>query len=244
MNRAGSVTATVLMLLCLGIGSTFIVMAQGLDLTLSRYFFSKGGAEGGWALGAEQPWKFLYRYGEVPGILLLVGVLVALAGTLLDRVSFTWKKPCLVVVLTILLGPGLLVNGILKNGWGRPRPADITAFGGTFQYRDAWPPCISCSGKSFTCGHCAIGFSMSSGAVLFLHNPLAAWTVVALGMTYGFLLGFGRLAQGGHFLTDVIWSFVLVYVVMALVYYFMFRVPNTHKRFFHGNGCWKEGSSE
>jgi membrane-associated PAP2 superfamily phosphatase len=73
---------------------------------------------------------------------------------------------------------------------------------------------------------------MSSGAVFFLQNPLAAWTVVALGMTYGSLLGFGRLAQGGHFLTDVIWSFVLVYVLMALVYYFMFRVPNTQKQLF------------
>jgi membrane-associated PAP2 superfamily phosphatase len=206
-------------------------MVLGLDMTLSGYFFAVGEAQGGWGIGAEQPWKSLYRYGEIPGILLLVGVFVVLVGTYLGRVPLAWRKPCLVVVLTIIIGPGLLVNGILKNGWGRPRPADITAFGGTVQYRDAWPPCISCPGKSFTCGHCAMGFSMSSAAVLLLHNPLAAWSVVGMGMAYGLLLGFGRLAQGGHFLTDVMWSFVFVYMVMALVYYFVFRFLDIPKQF-------------
>ena len=39
-------------------------------------------------------------------------------------------RTALFLTLSLLLGPGLLVNGILKPQWGRPRPIHVTQFGG------------------------------------------------------------------------------------------------------------------
>jgi membrane-associated PAP2 superfamily phosphatase len=48
---------------------------------------------------------------------------------------------------------------------------------------------------------------------------------LATGLLYGSLLSAARLIQGGHFLTDILWSFVIVYVVIAVLYYFVLPVP-------------------
>ena len=48
-----------------------------------------------------------------------------------------WRSPgvpgraAVFLVLSLLLGPGLLVNVILKDNWGRPRPGSVVEFGGT-----------------------------------------------------------------------------------------------------------------
>src|SRR6476619_7728679 len=34
------------------------------------------------------------------------------------------------LISTMILAPGLLVNVLLKDHWGRPRPIDVTQFGG------------------------------------------------------------------------------------------------------------------
>jgi len=231
MRHIPGILLTVLLVLFLGLATTLLFSGLGLDLALSTYFFSVEGAGGGWSLGTEQPWKSLYRYGEIPGILLSAGVMLVLIGTYLGLASATWRKPCLVVLITVLIGPGILVNGLLKTSWGRPRPVDVVEFGGAQQYRDVWPPSPRHSGKSFTCGHCAMGFSLSSAAVFFVSSPIGSWFVMALGLAYGFLLGVARVAQGGHFATDVVWSFVVVYAVMALVYAVVFQTMEIPRQF-------------
>jgi membrane-associated PAP2 superfamily phosphatase len=35
------------------------------------------------------------------------------------------------------------------------------------------------------------------------------------------LIGFVRIAQGGHFFTDVLWSAAIVWLISALLYYLM-----------------------
>jgi membrane-associated PAP2 superfamily phosphatase len=41
---------------------------------------------------------------------------------------------------------------------------------------------------------------------------LAAITIT-IGLVYGILIGLGRIVQGGHYLTDVLWSFGIVALV-------------------------------
>ena len=40
-------------------------------------------------------------------------------------------RPVLCLTLSLIVGPGILVNLILKDHWGRPRPVHVTMFGGT-----------------------------------------------------------------------------------------------------------------
>jgi lipid A 4'-phosphatase len=134
------------------------------------------------------------------------------------------------VILTVLLGSGLLVNGILKNCWGRPRPADIAAFGGSHGYKEVWQPLGPGQGKSFPCGHCSIAFATGSAIAFFPLHPALSTAALAGSIIFGFVMGAARVAQGGHFATDVIWSGTLVFIVIELLYYYVGHVPDARSR--------------
>jgi len=184
--------------------------ATGADLAVASYFYVPGA---GWPQGHDEPWSFLYRYGHIPGF-----VLAAVAGAVF-ALSFVIERfrrdrtAALFIVVFLALGPGLVVNTVFKDHWGRPRPADIEQFGGTEAYRHAWDPGRPGQGRSFPSGHAAIGFFlMAPFFVLRSRAPGWALKVLATGVLYGGLMGLGRMIQGGHFLTDIIWSGVLVYL--------------------------------
>ena len=44
------------------------------------------------------------------------------------------------LIATMALAPGLLVNVVLKDHWGRPRPIDVKQFGGQYQFMAWWDP--------------------------------------------------------------------------------------------------------
>jgi membrane-associated PAP2 superfamily phosphatase len=58
-----------------------------------------------------------------------------------------------------------------------------------------------------------------------LRRRAPGWARKALvaGVLYGLMMGLARMIQGGHYLTDVIWSGVLVYMT-GLVLYYLFRL--------------------
>jgi len=215
----------ILGLLIVGVAGTAILGATGWDLSWVSGFYSAGGARGGWTHGREEPWGFLYDYGEIPPFILAAAALALYMAAKSGKARREYSRTCLVVILSVILGPGILVNGILKPCWGRPRPAEIAAFGGTQEYRPVWRPSGPGGGKSFPCGHCSMGFSMASGAAFYSFHPVLSICALAGGIAYGLLLGLTRIIQGGHFPTDVLWAGVLVLGVIAVLYYFVFRVP-------------------
>jgi len=131
----------------------------------------------------------------------------------------------MVVVLTFALGPGLIVNGLLKEFWGRPRPADLAMFGGSAQYRAVWPPAGPGAGKSFSSGHVATAFALCSGASFYSLHPSLSGAALVVGLSYGLLMGLARIAQGGHFPTDVLWSGVIVLSVLTWLHFLVLRIP-------------------
>jgi hypothetical protein len=57
---------------------------------------------------------------------------------------------------TLAIGPGLIVNGVLKSFWGRPRPIQVDLFGGTAPFEPAWKIGGAClSNCSFVSGEAA-----------------------------------------------------------------------------------------
>lgn len=117
------------------------------------------------------------------------------------------------VLLALLLGPGLIVNEGFKEHWGRARPRQIEAFGGRAQFTPPTVPAAQCgSNCSFVSGHAAIGFGLMAFGWVSTRRRL--W--LALGIGSGALIGLARIAAGGHFLSDVIFSGFVVWFSMRL----------------------------
>ncbi len=193
-----------------------------LDIRLMSLLFD---VDRGWYLGREQPWYWLYRYGALPGVALGV---FGMVGFCLSFKKASWQglqRHFLLIVLTLIIGPGLLVNVGFKDHWGRPRPEQIEAFGGSWEYRSVFSPGIPGRGKSFPSGHCAMGYVFFTLVVFRRRSPFLAWIGGFGALTYGTLMGMARMAAGGHFPTDVLWSLGFVLMVITALYYFVLRIP-------------------
>jgi len=134
-------------------------------------------------------------------------------------------------VVSMLLGPILLVNGILKTYWGRARPIEITEFGGektftpVYYFSDQCPTnCSFTSGEGGAIAAVAIviGFLawpyLASRGRRVLGGALVALVVLGAGL---------RVAVGGHFLSDTLLSILFTALVAALVYRWFFPARDT-----------------
>lgn len=137
-----------------------------------------------------------------------VAALWAAGEWLKDAVFGVSRRVAAYLILSLALGPGLIVNVILKDSWGRPRPSTIMEFGGPNYFV---PPLVitgQCdSNCSFSSGHGALGFWPVAFALLA--PPRWRPWAVAAALLFGAVVGFVRIAQGGHFLSDVAFSAVI-----------------------------------
>lgn len=148
--------------------------------------------------------------------LIVVGLLASLAASFLRPSIKPLRKGAIYLLLVALLGPGLLVNTLFKDNWGRARPVHVENFGGSKTFSPAWVPSNQCANNcAFACGDSSVGFFLLAPAFILIKRR-RAW--LALGLTAGALLGIMRMAQGGHFLSDVIFSFYMVYFAAWLLH--------------------------
>ncbi len=215
----------VLLLALVALIGTVPFWLTDLDIRLAGLFWHPE-LDNPW-IDAEEPlWSFLYVAAPMAmGVVLLGGLLVLAGGRLWTRMRRL--RPYAVLVIAVaLIGPGLLINGVIKDHWGRPRPHQVEPLGGNRDYLPPLKPGESGKGRSFPSGHSSVGFML---AVFFLiwrrHRPRLAWTALAVAIVFGLLLGIGRMAAGDHFLSDVIWSAVFVYGVVLLLYYGVLGIP-------------------
>jgi len=192
------------------------------DLLLAKRFYSPGI---GWPWQNARPWIDLYHYGNIPPLMLgLYGLIVFVFGFFVRRLA-PYRKIGLFLVVYLVLGPGLIVNTVFKDHWGRPRPVEVTQFGGTEKYLPVWERGTPGAHKSFPSGHAAVGYFLFA-PFFFLRkqSPAGAGFFLLLGLAYGTFMGVGRMAQGGHFATDVLWAWGLTYLTgLLLSYIFLFN---------------------
>ncbi len=215
----------VVLLLLSGVAVSLLIDLGDWDVRLSAGFHDSGPVGNGWPTGKQSPWAEFYRFGEYPAIIMAVVAFILYLLTRVNRFPSRYAKPLLVIVLTVILGPGLVVNGIMKPFWGRPRPADTVTFGGEYQYRGVFSPAGPDNGKSFVSGHCANAFSIASGVALFPYSPGLAGLFLGVGLALGAFGGFARIVQGAHFLSDTLWSGVIVFSIIAWLYFCLFKIP-------------------
>jgi len=189
-----------------------------IDIACQRPFYHP---EEGWFLAKIPFWDFIYKYGIFLGYFLVVGALVMMSISYWKKVAVKWRRPAFFLLFVMILGPGVLVNGVLKEHWGHPRPREIKEFDGTEDFVKVWVKGPT-NGKSFPCGHASMGFFMSI-PFLFLRKNYKkwAWSFFIFGTLYGLLIGFARMIAGGHFAGDVLWAAGIVWLTGILAYHFM-----------------------
>src|SRR5215813_6547386 len=136
------------------------------------------------------------------------------------------SRAALFLILSLVLGPGLLVNVVLKENWARPRPGMVTQFGGDYTFMPWWDPRGTCdSNCSFVSGETSSAVWMTAPAIL-VPPP---WRYVALGVAglYATAVAAIRMLAGGHFLSDVIFAAIFTGLVIWSVHGFLFRWPAT-----------------
>ena len=178
-----------------------------IDLAASRAFYTPGsGFSHSAVLGAIHA---DLRYFVIAIVVLAIAALVA------------WKRRrrvALYLLLALALGPGLVVNTVFKDHWGRARPAQIVEFGGTQKFTPVFVPADQCTTNcSFPAGDPAVGFFLVSTALLVPGLATRRWAIVGA-VAVGAALGLMRIAQGGHFLSDVVASGFLVTGLNWLLY--------------------------
>jgi membrane-associated PAP2 superfamily phosphatase len=168
-----------------------------------------------WPLKDQPFWRFVYRDGVFAGLLLAAAALVTLTLSYwYPRRLLAWRRPALFLVLVVAVGPGLMVNVVFKDHYGRPRPREVVELGGHERFLPVWVPGSDPQAKSFPCGHCAMGFYLATPwLVLRRRRRALAWAFLAAGVGWGAVLGVARMAAGGHFLSDVLWSAGMVWLV-------------------------------
>ncbi|MDF1763561.1 MAG: phosphatase PAP2 family protein, partial [Oleibacter sp.] len=116
--------------------------------------------------------------------------------------------------LSLLIGPGILVHNVFKEGFDRARPKNVEQFEGNKIFTPAFVISQSCQKgcNSFVSGHSAMGFWFMALGWVFVSRR---WFYAGIGL--GVILSVTRISQGGHFLSDTIFAGILCYLTCRLL---------------------------
>jgi lipid A 4'-phosphatase len=216
-----------IMLVVLGVLTGIVFAADpSLDLRVASFFHDM------WMRPDVRRFDHVIDTVRQIGPLVIVAAVAPAIATLAMKVfaprrSAPMSTPAaLFLVASLTLGPGVLVNGILKETWSRPRPGMVTEFGGEHRFMPWWDPRGTCdSNCSFVSGETSSAVWMTAPAML---TPLY-WRFAALGIAtlYGIGFAFIRLLAGGHFLSDALFAAIFTGLVIWLVHGFLLRWPAT-----------------
>lgn len=186
-----------------------------LDMAAASAFFADGSFSGRSAAARGMRQFFHYLPIAVGGIMVLAW-LAARAGARLPANLVPRNRSIAFLLVTLLAGPGLLVNVVLKDNWGRPRPVHVQAFGGQMDflpwYKAGGPCPKNCS---FVSGEVSGAFWLAAPASLA--PPQARTAAVAAALAIGTATAVGRMAFGGHFLSDVV--FAALFTLLLIVWF-------------------------
>lgn len=188
---------------------TAVIAINDADLRVSALFC----IEGNWPIGKQFPWITLYQIDRIPAVLL------ALFGLVMFVVSFKrpdfkqWKRAGVFLVLLLALGPGLLVNAVFKEYWGRPRPREIVQFGGKREFLQPWQIGQDGKGRSFPSGHASAAFYLTAPFFIYRRRQKRLARIwLTGGLVFGAFMSIARITQGGHFLSDTLWAWGMVHL--------------------------------
>ena len=209
MNRTGLIVALVVAAVT---GLAFGVYPE-LDLRIARYFYDVVDAnKNSFAWRIYPPLMVARDAGLWIGTLLIAPAVIALVVKLIlpRRKLLIPGRAVVFLIATMVLAPGLLVNVVLKDHWGRPRPIDVTQFGGPEHFVAWWDPRGDCPNNcSFVSGDVAGAFWTIAPAAL----APPQWRALAMGAALALGTGMAavRVMAGGHFVSDAVFAGVFTF---------------------------------
>jgi membrane-associated phospholipid phosphatase len=193
--------------------SVIVVAYPTIDQATTRMFYDGAGR---FPARAAPALRVLHVMGYW-ATYVVVAVLLALLVARLTRSRFadavSWRVWWF-LTLGLALGPGLIVNGLLKPLTNRPRPVQTDLFGGHYPFVAAWSFGESgLDNRSFASGEAAAALYL----VAFAFVVAAPWRkhIAGLAVIWAFAVSLNRIAFGAHYLSDVLvaWGITLVIVL-------------------------------
>ena len=124
------------------------------------------------------------------------------------------RRMVLISYLSLAIGPGLLVNTLFKENWGRARPYQVIRDGHPFSL--PWQPHFNRpADNSFPSGHVSIGAFIGIPFLVARRRKLGV-SLCALGFVS---VGIVRWLQGGHYFSDIILAAIIVWLSTLLIIY-------------------------
>lgn len=206
------------------IAAIVAVDLTSVDLKVANWFYDK-------SIGAF-PWhsnRFLeivmHRGAKyivaLVAIIALTGFVASFWANRLQR----FRQLCLFVALALILAPTVVVT--MKYFSPRHCPWDIVTFGGYAPYiklLEPYPAGIRL-GHCFPAGHASTGFCLL--AFYFSGQTLGSARLARAGLALGIIAGLGlglvRIMQGAHFLSHVLSTAVVCWIVVVILYDFTLR---------------------
>jgi membrane-associated PAP2 superfamily phosphatase len=201
---------------------TLLFRFTDLDILVADFFYEENGRF--WfretLVGRWSP-----ELAPVLAVLALLYIVVVFLGSVWIEKLRAQRLVAGFMLVCLALGPGLIVNTVFKDNFGRPRPFDVERYGGSMPYMPLWEPSPQLPGYSFPSGDASVGFYCGLPAfMIWRRNRKLAWRFVVLGLVLGSAIGLGRVAWGAHWVSDVIWSAGFIYIT-GLIAYWLFSLP-------------------
>jgi membrane-associated PAP2 superfamily phosphatase len=193
--------------------------ATSLDATVSGWFYDP--ASGAFPLRYNAVLETVSHQWAKQLVIFIAGCAIALflLSFVLPELG-PLRRPLLFLALAMTLAP--LAVALLKAASARHCPWSLLQYGGFAPHLglfDAAPAGFE-AGKCFPAGHASTGFCLMAfhffGRALRLPR-LERWGLHG-GMIAGFALGLGRVAQGAHFLSHVLWAGVVCWTVIVILH--------------------------
>lgn len=209
--------------------SAYFILLPGVDLAVSRLFYQP---DSGFALASDPVLKGLRKsstYVLATLVLILLGVIVANWRTRASGLR-QYSRRAVVLLAALVIGPGLVVNGLLKSTWGRARPIQVDQFGGDAAFTPAWAMSDGCARNcSFVSGEGSSAAWMVIAVFLITPPQWRRWTVPPI-LAYAVALSLNRIAFGGHFLSDTLLAWAIVALVLAVLHRLTLACPVEARR--------------
>lgn len=221
MTKSFFLTAlAALLLLILITGAAFYTHPEW-DKAASAAFYDA--ARGTFPAKFTQPYRFANQAVDVMAKIVAVLALGSILYYVIFRKHWSALPPyeALFIVIVLAVAPGLVVNTVFKDNWGRARPSQTTDFGGVRSFSPVWVISDQCAKNcSFPSGDASMGFFLMAFAAVSRFRVLWLFTGVLAGGVFGYV----RIAQGAHYLSDVLHSGLFVALV-TLILARLFRLP-------------------
>ena len=221
MHRTGLIVA----LAIAAVAALAFGLFPALDLTISGLFYPVHDANGNMFA-----WRLSPVLSTAHNIALNAGFVMVAPAQLAPVIKLLFPRMRMLIsgraviflVSTMLIGPGIVTNVVLKDYWGRPRPIDVTQFGGQQHFVPWWDPRGDCPNNcSFVSGDVATAAWAFAPAALAPPQYRAVAYGAALALTA--FMAVIRVMAGAHSPSDTIFAGVFTFLIIWLAYALIYR---------------------